>query len=214
MIEKVGISFPIKVTLTKNIPAGTGLGSGSSDAAAALMGLNRFAKFSLSSADLHALAAQLGSDVNFFLEGPLAFCTGRGEIIRPLKAIFPFQALLIIPDISTSTKEVYKNYIHIPDLYSLFSSKINAFLDKNNVDFAAALCANMLQKSCFQLYPRLADIKNTVERLTRKNVCLSGSGSAIYCLIDSQDKGLIEHCCDILRRDCCCLCRLVSNNRW
>jgi 4-diphosphocytidyl-2-C-methyl-D-erythritol kinase len=214
LTDKVGKQFPIKVTLTKNIPAGTGLGSGSSDAAATLMGFNRFARFGLSSADLHILAAKLGSDVNFFLEGPLAFCTGRGEIIRPVKVIFPFQALLIIPDTSTSTKEVYKNYTHIPDLYSLLSKKINAFLDKNNVDFAAALCANMLQESCFQVYPQLADIKQKVEELTGKKVCLSGSGSAMYCLIDSQDEGLIKHCCDILRCDCGCVCRLVSNNRW
>jgi 4-diphosphocytidyl-2-C-methyl-D-erythritol kinase len=213
LTDKVGKQFPVRVTLTKNMPAGTGLGTGSSDAAATLAGLNRFAQFGLSSTDLHLLAAQLGSDVNFFLEGPLAFCTGRGEIINPLKAIFPFQALLIIPDISTSTKEVYKNYTHNPDLYSLLSKKINALLDKNNVDFAAAVCANMLQKSCFELYPRLAEIKNKVEELTKKKVCLSGSGSAMYCLIDSQDHGLIKHCCDILRRDCC-ICSLVSNNRW
>jgi 4-diphosphocytidyl-2-C-methyl-D-erythritol kinase len=214
LMNKVGKQLPIKITLTKNIPAGTGLGSGSSDAAATLMGLNRFANFGVSSTDLHAAAADLGSDVNFFLEGPLAFCTGRGEKIKPLNVAFPFQAILIIPDISTSTKEVYKNYTHNQDLYTLLSSKINAFLEENKVDFAASICANMLQKSCFHLYPRLADIKKTVEGLTRKNVCLSGSGSAIYCLIDSQDKGLIEHCCDILRRDCYCLCRLVSNNRW
>jgi 4-diphosphocytidyl-2-C-methyl-D-erythritol kinase len=214
LMNKAGKQVPAKVTLTKNIPAGTGLGSGSSDAAATLMGLNRFAKFGLSSADLHAAAAELGSDVNFFLESPLAFCTGRGEKITPIKVIFPFQAILIIPDISTSTKEVYKNYTHNPDLYTLFSNKINAFLAKNKVDFAAAMCANMLQESCFHLYPQLADIKKTVEKSTGKNVCLSGSGSAMYCLIDSQDKGLIEHCCDILRRDCCCVCRLVSNNRW
>ena len=214
LMDKAGKQLPIKVTLIKNIPAGTGLGSGSSDAAATLMGLNRFANIGFSSIDIHALAAALGSDVNFFLEGPLAFCTGRGEKISTINIPFSFQALLIIPDVSTSTKEVYRNYHHNQDLYTLFSQKINTLLAKNKVDFAAALCANMLQKSCFELYPQLADIKKKVEGLTKKNVCLSGSGSALYCLVDSQDKGLIEHCCDILRRDCNCLCRFVSNNRW
>jgi 4-diphosphocytidyl-2-C-methyl-D-erythritol kinase len=214
LIDSVGKQFPIKVTLTKNIPAGTGLGSGSSDAAATLMGLNRFAQFGLPSTDLHLLAAQLGSDVNFFLEGPLAFCTGRGEKIKPLDVNFPFQALLIIPSISTSTKEVYKNYTHNQDIYSLYTSKITDHFKQNKIDFIALMCANMLQKSCFQVYPQLADIKKKVEGLTGKDVCLSGSGSAMYCLIDSQDHGLIKHCCDILRCDCGCVCRLVSNNRW
>jgi 4-diphosphocytidyl-2-C-methyl-D-erythritol kinase len=214
LTNKVGKALSIKVTLTKNIPAGTGLGSGSSDAAAALMGLNRFANFGLSSTDLHPIAADLGSDVNFFLEGPLAFCTGRGEKIRPINTSFPFHSILIIPNISTSTKEVYRNYTHNSDLYCQLSKKINAFLDQNKIDFAAGICANMLQKSCFQLHPQLADIKKTVEGLTGQVVCLSGSGSAMYCLIESQVKGLIEHCCDILRRDCNCLCRIVRNNRW
>jgi 4-diphosphocytidyl-2-C-methyl-D-erythritol kinase len=212
--DKIGKQLPMKVTLTKNIPAGTGLGSGSSDAAATLMGLNRFFKFGLSSTDLHLLAAQLGSDVNFFLEGPLAFCTGRGEKIKPLNAVFPFEALLIIPNISTSTKEVYKNYTHNQDTYNLLSNEISDYFKQNKVDFVVPMCANMLQRSCFELYPQLSDIKKKVEGLTGKNVCLSGSGSAMYCLIDSQDQGLIKHCCDILRCDCGCVCRLVSNNRW
>ena len=92
--------------------------------------------------------------------------------------------------------------------------KINGFFKQNKIDFVASLCANMLQESCFQIYPKLADIKKKVEGLTGKNVCLSGSGSAMYCLIDSQDHGLIKHCCDILRCDCGCVCRLVTNNRW
>jgi 4-diphosphocytidyl-2-C-methyl-D-erythritol kinase len=213
LMDKVGKLLPIKITLTKNIPAGTGLGSGSSDAAATLMGLDRFFKFGLSNTDIHLLAAQIGSDVNFFLEGPLAFCTGRGEKITPLNTIFSFAAILIIPNVSTSTKEVYKNYTHNQDTYNLLSNKINGYLKQNKVDFVVPMCANMLHKSCFELYPQLADIKKKVEGLTGKNVCLSGSGSAMYYLIDSQDQGLIKHCCDILRRDCC-LCRLVTNNRW
>lgn len=214
LTEKIGKSLSIRITLTKNIPAGSGLGSGSSDAAAALMGLNRFANLGFSSSQLHLIAATLGSDVNFFLEGPLAFCTGRGEKIRPLNVVFPFRALLVIPNISTSTKEVYGNYTHNSDLYGQLSKKINAFLDKNKIDFAAKMCANMLEQSCFQLYPQLADIKKTVEGLTERVVCLSGSGSAMYCLIDFQANGLIERCDDKLRNDCNCLCRLVSSNRW
>jgi 4-diphosphocytidyl-2-C-methyl-D-erythritol kinase len=215
LLDKAGKDLSIKVTLTKNIPAGTGLGSGSSDAAATLMGLNRFANLGISNADIHTIAAALGSDVNFFLEGPMAFCTGRGEKITPLNTDFQFQALLIIPNISTSTKKVYENYKHNPDTYRQLSGKISAILDNNKIDFVTQLCANMLEGSCFQLYPELEGIKKRVEEQIRRSICLSGSGSTMYCLLDGNDNDhKIDRCCDISEKICNCTCRLVRNNGW
>ncbi|MGD0078968.1 MAG: hypothetical protein ABSB91_10150, partial [Sedimentisphaerales bacterium] len=75
----------IRLTLTKNMPAGSGLGSGSSDAAATLLGLNKFFRMGLGKKELAGLAAKLGSDVAFFLDGPIAFCTGRGEKVKKLE---------------------------------------------------------------------------------------------------------------------------------
>ena len=97
LMEKTGRQIPLKVTLTKNIPAGTGLGSASSDAATALLGLNRFAGLNQPISVLHEIAARLGSDIPFFLYKPTARCTGRGEKIQPLDEIFPFTALIITP---------------------------------------------------------------------------------------------------------------------
>ena len=79
-----GRSNGVRLTLTKNVPAGSGLGGASSDAAAALMGLNRHFDLRLSMRQLAEVAARLGSDVAFFLGGPLAFCTGRGEKTKSL----------------------------------------------------------------------------------------------------------------------------------
>lgn len=214
VLDTAGKDLPIKITLTKNIPAGTGLGSGSSDAAATLMGLNRLAKLGLSEQQLHDIAASLGSDVNFFLGGPMAFCTGRGEKIRPIPALFPFKVLLILPNVNTSTKRVYENYKHDSSQYSAAAAKINEFLGKNRVDFAAKMCANMLEESCFRLHPDLAAIKKTAAKLMGKDVCLSGSGSAMFCLLDNDDDAAIEHCRDVLRIDFNCVSRRVHNNRW
>src|SRR5271169_4836782 len=69
--------------LTKRIPVAAGLGGGSSDAATALIGLNRLWKLGLSRDELAGLAAELGSDVAFFLHVPVAWCTGRGEVVTP-----------------------------------------------------------------------------------------------------------------------------------
>ena len=79
LLDSCHLQANIKITLTKNIPAGTGLGSASSDAAAALIGVSKFLQLAVEPLQLNEMAANLGSDVPFFLDGPLAFCTGKGE---------------------------------------------------------------------------------------------------------------------------------------
>jgi 4-diphosphocytidyl-2-C-methyl-D-erythritol kinase len=73
------------------------------------MGVNRYFDLGLSSHRLAEVAGRLGSDIAFFLGGPLALCTGRGEKITPLDVRFDFAALLILPDINASTAKVYAN---------------------------------------------------------------------------------------------------------
>ncbi len=178
----------IKITLTKNIPAGSGLGSASSNAAATLIGLNKYLDLQLPNAELAKLATQLGSDVAFFLDGPLAFCTGRGEKIKKLKKDFSFCALLILPDISVSTQKVYANYTHEPALYKKLSGEINGLIKKNRVDLATKICANMLENSCLSLYSQLAKLKAKAESLGVKPLHLTGSGSALFRVFEEKDE--------------------------
>jgi 4-diphosphocytidyl-2-C-methyl-D-erythritol kinase len=169
----------IRITLTKNVPAGSGLGSASSNAAAALVGANRFLKLGLDRRRLTKLAGNLGSDTPFFLNGPLALCTGRGEKIRKFDEDFDFSALLILPDVTVSTKRVYANYTHDSSLYEELSGQINGYIRKNRIDLVSRMCANMLQISCFSLYEELAELKAEIESLGVGPLCLSGSGSAL-----------------------------------
>ena len=99
----------LKITLFKNIPAGSGLGGASSDAAAVLLGVNRLLKLGCSDEELGLLAAELGSDVTFFLDGPLSFCSGQGEMVEKIEEIFNFLAVLMLPDVNVSTKMVYES---------------------------------------------------------------------------------------------------------
>lgn len=213
LLEETKTDIPIRITLTKNIPAGTGLGSGSSDAAAALLGLNLFAGLNQKRAILDRLAAELGSDVNFFLGGPLAFCTGRGEKIEEIQADFDFCALLLIPNISTSTKRVYENYRHNNQDYMQFRGIINPLLAKKSIDSIAKICANMLESSCFELHPQLQQLKWICQQQFGLKVCLSGSGSAMYILMDEPCAGL-ERLQDHLKKEYSCESRVVNNNRW
>lgn len=161
--EKARKAACVKVTLTKNIPAGTGLGSASSDAAAALIGMNRFFDLGVSDEKMHEIAARLGSDVAFFLAGPLAFCWGRGEKIREIQEKFAFRVLLALPGVSVSTKDVYENFSADKELFERLSSEINAEIAKKNIDLVAGMCANMLEKCCFDLYPQLAELKRYIQ---------------------------------------------------
>jgi len=214
ILRACGRSDDVKLTLTKNIPAGSGLGSGSSDAAATLAGLNAYLDLGLSKPQLMDLAARLGSDIAFFLNGPLAVCTGRGEKISELPAGFDFVAVLILPGVNSSTKEVYAHYQHDAALYGRLHGQIAAFLDKNRVDLLAGMCANMLEGSCFHLHEELGDLKQAVQTLSNRRVCLSGSGSAMFCLLGCLDSERAENVRDTISEKTGCKCVVVRNNRW
>jgi 4-diphosphocytidyl-2-C-methyl-D-erythritol kinase len=184
LCEDCGVDPSLKLTLTKNIPAGTGLGSGSSDAAATLMGINHLLDLRLPKSRLASLAAELGSDVAFFIYGPISYCTGKGELIEELRTIFSFTALLILPNISISTPMVYKAYSHNADIYTQLHQEINAHIEENRIDFVSDMCANMLSNSCFSMERGLAEAKERIEHRGIDRICLSGSGSAMYCILD------------------------------
>jgi len=214
LLDDCGSKAQLRVTLTKNIPAGTGLGSASSDAAATLIGLNHYLKLRCGRRKLSELAAALGSDVAFFLNGPLAFCTGKGEKVEKIDDNFDFLALLILSDISVSTKEVYANYKHDRVVYEKLTVKINGHLKEKRIDLAAGMCANMLQGSCFDLTGSLAELKNKVESLNIGPCSLSGSGSAMFSIIENGDEEVARRWKHTLEKETGCKSVIVRNNRW
>ena len=213
LLNNCGLKTDIKITLTKNIPAGSGLGSASSDAAATLMGLNKYLDIQLPNKRLAKPASQLGSDVAFFLNGPLAFCTGKGEKIKKLEENFNFLAFLVLPDVSVSTKKVYANYEHNQPLYERLSAQINDHLRKNRIDLVVNMCANMLEESAFSLVKILTELKAKIELFGIGPCCLSGSGSTMFCLIESGDEEIARQYKHKLEK-IGCKSIIASNNRW
>ena len=107
--ELLGRRLPgARIRLRKRIPAGRGLGGGSSNAAAALIGLNRLFRLGLSRRVLHRVLAEVGMDAPFFLYGGLALATGRGEHVFPLADVAELPLVLLIPDFGISTPEAYR----------------------------------------------------------------------------------------------------------
>jgi 4-diphosphocytidyl-2-C-methyl-D-erythritol kinase len=113
--ERTGFDKPVRVTLKKRIPLGGGMGGGSSDAASALVALDALAGTNLSRKALREMAAALGSDVPFFLDGGAALVSGRGEFVRPVEvpgftpgyADVPFWVVLVNPGFPSDTAEAY-----------------------------------------------------------------------------------------------------------
>lgn len=214
LLESCGRKADIRITLTKNIPAGSGLGSASSDAAATLLGLNKYLDLQLPRSGLAEFAARLGSDVPFFLNGPLARCRGKGEKITKLDENFALLALLILPDVTVPTEKAYANYRHSPELYDNLRARINDLMAENRIDLAAKMCANMLETSCFSLNKELADLKAELQSLGLGPVCLSGSGSSMFYIVDNADVRKAEENKTKLDKNIGCRAVLVSNNRW
>ena len=106
----VGSHCKCSISLQKRIPHGAGLGGGSSDAAATLLGLNRLHDFKLGVPALHDLAAALGSDIPFFLTAGAARCTGRGETIEPVPPPPVLRVLLLKPAFEVPTPDAYKRW--------------------------------------------------------------------------------------------------------
>jgi len=105
----VGRPVSCAVDIVKRIPAQAGLGGGSSDAAATLFGANRLLDLGLDEAALEAVAAQVGSDVPFFIRGGAQWATGRGELLTPTRAP-AFVALIAAPRFGLSTADVYRAF--------------------------------------------------------------------------------------------------------
>lgn len=177
MRERFGTP-PVRVQLRKRIPAGGGLGGGSSDAAATLIALSRiFAPESESR--LPDLALQIGSDVPFFLIGGTAYATGRGDILTPLPSPSPIPLLLSFPGAAVSTADAYRWL----DESAKKSSRVGAArvrdLVMNGLLDDASELTNDFERVVFEKMPELAAIKREMLAAGAAWSGMSGSGSTI-----------------------------------
>lgn len=166
--------------LRKGIPAGAGLGGGSSDAAGALLLLSRLWDLSLPSIVLEKVAAALGSDVAFFLQGGTALGTGRGERVDPLPPVGEIPIMVGFPPFGLSTAEVYRrlpsNLTVCADDVTVGAPLIGKLPGRN--DFGAAV--NDLEAVVFESRPELKDFRDALLHAGAEVALLSGSGSAVF----------------------------------
>ena len=182
ILKECGIKKGVLISLEKNIPVGAGLGGGSSDAAATLKALNSLWKVGLNDGDLIEFAAKLGSDIPFFINGKTSLCSGRGEVISPVKVRDRMDYLILFPRVHISTETIYKN-LKI-DLTKK-RKDVSVFLDAlkySEVDGISKLLFNRLEEVIFATYPDLLQIKSSLESFDFCGLSISGSGSAFFGL--------------------------------
>jgi 4-diphosphocytidyl-2-C-methyl-D-erythritol kinase len=192
VLKALSIHGDILFNVKKNIPAGAGLGGGSSDAAAILLALPALAGKSLSADRLFMLATQLGSDVPFFLHGGTALGLGRGEELYPLPDLPAARGLVVAPEIHSSTAEAYRDLS--PRLTSIpLQNKLNSFQQeiwRGERDGRVAADDNDFEEVVFARHRELKRIKEQLLRIGAKPAAMTGSGSAIFGIF--ADAGRLE----------------------
>jgi 4-diphosphocytidyl-2-C-methyl-D-erythritol kinase len=183
-----GVQRGARVRLAKRVPLAAGLAGGSSDAAAALAGLNELWGLGLAGPDLAALGAELGSDVPFFFGTPAASCTGRGEQVTPVRLGRPLWFVLACPAAGLSTAEVYRN-VTVPEAPQA-GTEIRDAVAAGDPEAIGRQLHNRLQDAAERLCPDVARLRQRLAGLNPAGALMSGSGTCVFALCRDHAEAL------------------------
>lgn len=187
LMDEFSITDGVSVKLDKRIPVAAGMAGGSTDAAAMLIGVNRFFSLGLTKRQLMERGVQIGADVPYCIMRGTALAEGIGEALSPLPPMVKCPVLIAKPSISVSTKFVYQNLklddttIH-PDIDRL----IDDIKAKNLHDIAAHM-GNVLETVTIPNYPVIDEIKKHMLSNGAVGAMMSGSGPTVFGLFDDED---------------------------
>jgi 4-diphosphocytidyl-2-C-methyl-D-erythritol kinase len=180
--EKYSLPF-LRIHLHKVIPAGAGLGGGSSDSASLLKTVNRFFELNIPGKELKDISLELGSDCPFFLNAVPAFASGRGEVLKPVSDFLSgYYLVLLNPGVGISTKEAYQNCrpekpsVSINNLINLPVTEWKMHIFNDFEDFA------------FEKHPVIGMIKDELYNCGALFSLMSGSGSSVYGIFNIKPK--------------------------
>lgn len=188
MKTRFGIRKGIHIHLEKNIPVAAGLAGGSSDAAAALRGVNRLWNLGLTMDELAELGGEIGSDVPFCVYGGTAIARGRGERIERLPEPSPMWVVLVKPPIAVSTADVYRNLSvsdirEHPDTALMVQALAGGDLEK-----IAKQLGNVLETVTFKMHPEVERLKWQMMKFGALGALMSGSGPTVFAIADRETR--------------------------
>lgn len=171
----------LKIHLHKSIPAGAGLGGGSSDAVCFLKSLNRYFRLSMKKDEIEGIALEMGSDCPFFVESLPSYATGRGEILQPVHPFLTGLYLVLAnPGVDISTREAYQNCNPEYPADSLHR------LIERPIDEWSELITNDFESFAFAKHPIIAKVKDTLYKSGALFSIMSGSGSSVFGIFGSK----------------------------
>jgi len=190
LLRAAGERGRVSIRIDKRIPAGAGLGGGSSDAGATLCALSRLLGSKPAPIVLQRIAARLGSDVPFFLTGGRAIGIGRGEELYPLPETSRQWYVLVTPAVHVSTVEAYRDLAAsrpalTPDrkgfILNMFCAGVRA-----SIDGSKARLTNDFEDTIFRKFPGLQKAKRKLLRVGATQALMSGSGSALFGVFEDR----------------------------
>jgi 4-diphosphocytidyl-2-C-methyl-D-erythritol kinase len=192
------------LTIHKSIPVAAGLAGGSSNAAAALVGINQIWELGLTIPELQVLGAKLGSDIPFSISGGTAIATGRGEQLDPIHDLDNLWIILAKHrNLSVATPWAYNTYrqqfgheyISTPDEVKQAISKIHSgplvhAISNNNSPKIGKLLYNDLEKVVLPAYPQVAQLRSEFQEAGVLGAVMSGSGPTVFALCESETQAI------------------------
>ena len=188
LFDKCGVTKGVTITLKKRIPIAAGMAGGSTDAAAALVGINQLFELQLSMQELKEIGVKIGADVPYCIEGGTALSEGIGEILTKLPDAPGCFVVVAKPEISVSTKYVYEN-LHANELK--YHPDIDGMVDairNGNLDGVCTRMENVLETVTEKKYPIISELKMLLKDAGAENSLMSGSGPTVFAIFKEEEK--------------------------
>ena len=187
--QAAGYRGGARICIEKGVPAAMGLGGGSSDAAAALVALNRLWDIGMSTTELEESARTLGSDVPFFIKGGTALGTEKGDVLRALKPIPQRWLVLVCPETTVEGK-TGRMYGMLGRSSCTGGAVTRALVDEIELGrLSEELLYNVFDEVAFDVFPGLDRVMQDMEKAGAGRVNLSGSGPALFSLVSGEADG-------------------------
>ena len=187
LFAEAGISPGVEIFLEKRIPIAAGMAGGSTDAAAALLGLNDLLELGYPLERLQALSVKLGADIPYCLMGGTALAEGIGEVLKKLPAPPPCVLTVAKPDIDVSTKFVYEN-LHADTLaFHPDIDGMEAAIRNGSLSGITERMGNVLETVTVREYPVIDGIKELMKAAGAENALMSGSGPTVFGIFTEEE---------------------------
>ncbi|MGN1141605.1 MAG: 4-(cytidine 5'-diphospho)-2-C-methyl-D-erythritol kinase [Oliverpabstia sp.] len=197
LMDQYGIEEGVTISLNKFIPVAAGMAGGSSDAAAALVGVNRMFQLGLTRQQLMELGVKIGADVPYCVMRGTALAEGIGEKLTALPPMPQCYVLIGKPGISVSTKFVYTNLNLGPDTHHPDIDGMIQALQDNDLYGITDRMENVLENVTIPAYPVIETIKDHMKAHGAVNAMMSGSGPTVFGIFDDKEKA--EYACEKLK---------------